>query len=604
MATAVPQGPPPSQMQQPSHQQSHEHCTGCQGDCHAAGVGRCPPHKDPAHPPKDVWEAVQLGRLDAVSKFLDENPALLTTMNADGASLLHSASFFGHLEIVQYLLNLGADVDCLTSETHQTPLQWAASAGFASVVHFLLKQGADLNHADTRGYNAAHLAVQHDQEICVHYLLQKGLSVDCIDNEGHTPLHWAVYRGYEGLVMYLLKCQADIGKPDHTGFTPLHWAANRGNLSIAMILVTEGADPKALDAHGVTPEQVAQEKHYLRIASYLSIAARRSLSRKGLMKVTLAWTVLGFLSVPAFAMIMCYLPLLVSVILVLATPMALRSALVNFYPHNLRALKNPFWVGYFYSGLVVSALAYFKHVVFNPETSVITNILFIFGNLVLIGLFYVVSTSNPGHLERNTLTLKVMEDLLETKQPIGDICPTCLIRRPVRSKHCRSCGRCVARFDHHCVWVNNCVGHENHRLFLGLCFLAVMLHLTFVIMCYSYLSGQEPPAKYSEWWFLKVYYLYHKMPIVVIMLCFHLLHFVWEGWVTINQLYGVVHNITTNEYINWPRYPWLRAPSGFCNIFDKGYKHNLREFAAREVDYSKFYASDLIPLMPNYSVNV
>uniref|UniRef100_A0A8C5G6M2 Palmitoyltransferase n=1 Tax=Gouania willdenowi TaxID=441366 RepID=A0A8C5G6M2_GOUWI len=45
-------------------------------------------------------------------------------------------------------------------------------------------------------------------------------------------------------------------------------------------------------------------------------------------------------------------------------------------------------------------------------------------------------------------------------------CPVCRIMRPPRAGHCRTCGGCVQRLDHHCVWINSCVGQANHRSFL------------------------------------------------------------------------------------------------------------------------------------------
>ena len=48
------------------------------------------------------------------------------------------------------------------------------------------------------------------------------------------------------------------------------------------------------------------------------------------------------------------------------------------------------------------------------------------------------------------------------------LCIKCSTHVGARSKHCSKCDRCAEQFDHHCDWLNNCVGKANYRWFVVL----------------------------------------------------------------------------------------------------------------------------------------
>lgn len=84
----------------------------------------------------------------------------------------------------------------------------------------------------------------------------------------------------------------------------------------------------------------------------------------------------------------------------------------------------------------------------------------------------------------------------------GNTCQTCKFLKPARSKHCSICKTCVARCDHHCVWVNNCLGRGNYKWFLSLLLSTTILLAYGAHLAYITLSPQvnDHYNKYEKWY--------------------------------------------------------------------------------------------------------
>ena len=55
------------------------------------------------------------------------------------------------------------------------------------------------------------------------------------------------------------------------------------------------------------------------------------------------------------------------------------------------------------------------------------------------------------------------------------MCGICNSPKPPRTHHCSTCKRCFLKMDHHCVWLDNCVGYKNYKFFFCLLFWATFM---------------------------------------------------------------------------------------------------------------------------------
>jgi hypothetical protein len=169
------------------------------------------------------------------AELLIQRGAKVNHKTSLGRTALKEACFKGHVEMVELLLDRGAELfeqveldaqsgnSLLRSE--KPTVAWKFSGALVYAIHsdsvqtveILVRHGADLNQKDLNRETLLHLAAREGQVRLIEYLVTKGLEVNAKTDIGETPLQWAVRANRLAAAKRLLELGADPNSHDKYG---------------------------------------------------------------------------------------------------------------------------------------------------------------------------------------------------------------------------------------------------------------------------------------------------------------------------------------------------------------------------------------------------
>ncbi|XP_040402609.1 palmitoyltransferase ZDHHC3 isoform X3 [Cygnus olor] len=149
--------------------------------------------------------------------------------------------------------------------------------------------------------------------------------------------------------------------------------------------------------------------------------------------------------------------------------------------------------------------------------------------------------TDPGAVPKGNATKEFIESLQLKPGQVVYKCPKCCSIKPDRAHHCSVCKRCIRKMDHHCPWVNNCVGENNQKYFVLFTMYIALISLHALIMV-----GFHFLYCFEEDWTKCSSFSPPTTVILLILLCFEALLFL----IFTSVMFGTqVHSICTDETI-------------------------------------------------------
>ncbi|XP_047032043.1 ankycorbin isoform X2 [Helicoverpa zea] len=227
-----------------------------------------------------LLEAAACGDAARLASVLAADARHIGVTDENGCTALQRAAADGHIEVVQLLLQHGADPNKQDNVHGNTAAHEAAWKGYSRCVCELAAAGADLRARNAAGFAPLHLACQNGHNQSCREILLAGAPPDLQNNYGDTSLHTAARYGHAGVTRILISAQCRVSEQNKNGDTALHIAAAMGRRKLTRILLEAGCDKSIRNHQGETARDIATRKGLEEIINILNTPVAKQTKKK------------------------------------------------------------------------------------------------------------------------------------------------------------------------------------------------------------------------------------------------------------------------------------------------------------------------------------
>ncbi|CAK9827321.1 Ankyrin repeat and death domain-containing protein 1A [Anthophora retusa] len=189
-----------------------------------------------------------------------------------GATALHHAASAGHPTMITALSSVPRIELNATDKKGQTPIHCACAEEHLEAVEVLIGLGANVDAQDNEGNTPLHVATRTRHTAIAQLLLRAAANTELIDEMGFTPLHVAASQGCKGILDSMIQHGAALNKQCKYGNTPLHLACQNNEVETVEILINKGVDLNCLNSRLQSPIHIAAEMGHTDICELLLAA--------------------------------------------------------------------------------------------------------------------------------------------------------------------------------------------------------------------------------------------------------------------------------------------------------------------------------------------